>query len=216
MPNWVYNTIDVKGTAENVAAFMAKATKPHTTNYKPWDSDEPVEQTVEEFSFWNFIAPDPEHLDEYFETNGSRPDPENPGQHIRTGQTPYNWYNWNINNWGTKWDAGNVVIDDTNKERVSISFETAWDRPEPVFFAMADQHPELTFEIEWEEEQGWGGIAQGYDGELRTIREWDIPNSHEDYVALEREESCNCHHSDDPDYWYDDCPPLTEEELANA
>jgi len=206
MPNWVYNTVEIKGTTEDVAAFMKKATKPYTTNYTPWDSEEPSEQVRDEFSFWNFIRPEEDKLDLYFETNGSRPDPENPGQHIRTGQTEYNWYNWNIANWGCKWDCGDVDIDDSNPENVVVRFNTAWDRPEPVFIVMTEQHPELQFAFEWEEEQGWGGKAEGSNGEFTTLQEWDIPNSHEEYKALDRLDSCNCNHSDDTDDWYDDCP----------
>lgn len=210
MPNWVYNNITVEGKPEDIKSFMAKATKPYTTNYTPWNEEEPSEQLRDEFSFWNFVAPDQEYLNEYFETNGSKPDGN--GGFIKTGDSPLNWYNWNIANWGTKWDAGDIQIDEEpGGSKTTISFSTAWDKPEPVFFAMVDQHPELQFTFRWMEEQGWGGEAVGIDGQFQTKREWDIPNSHEEYVALEEEEQCNCHASDDPDYWYDDCPKALEE-----
>lgn len=179
MPNWVYNNINITGEPKDIDAFIAKATAPHTTRYEPLlDPTEPTEQVVEQFSFWNFIRPDEDKLDLYFETNGSRKDPLT-GEYIRTGQSEYNWYNWNIANWGCKWDAREAELDitdyDNGKKNVAIRFDTAWDRPENIFIAMSEQHPELEFFFEWEEEQGWGGKAQGSEGEFMTLEEWDIP-----------------------------------------
>ena len=43
-----------------------------------------------------------------------------------------NWYAFNTENWGTKWDAcdGNVCYD-------HVEFNTAWSTPEPVIKALA-------------------------------------------------------------------------------
>jgi hypothetical protein len=205
MPNWVYNSIGVSGNWQDLQGFMAKATKP-----RPWQDDQPDE---ERFSFWNFIAPDPTKLDLYFETNGATRDVAT-GEMVRTGDNEFNWYNWNINNWGCKWDASEIAIDFDQEDTryVLIQFSTPWGMPTPVFQAMTEQHPELTFDFEWEEEQGWGGMAVGEKGVYTDKESWDIPNSHADYVARENEDGCNCSHAD-PIYWYNDCPPLTEEEI---
>jgi hypothetical protein len=204
MPNWVYNSIGVDGKTEDLQSFIAKATKP-----RPWQDDEPDE---ERFSFWNFISPDPTKLDLYFETNGATKDLTT-GEMVRTGDNEFNWYNWNINNWGCKWDANEITIDDCQGEGyVLIQFATPWGMPTPVFQAMAEQHPELTFDFEWEEEQGWGGKAISKAGVYTEVDSWGIPESHADYLAISREESCRCNH-EEQEYWYNDCPPLTEEEV---
>lgn len=39
------------------------------------------------------------------------------------------WYDWSIDNWGTKWNACHEYIDDDNQV---IEFETAWSMPEGV------------------------------------------------------------------------------------
>lgn len=39
------------------------------------------------------------------------------------------WYDWSIDNWGTKWNACHEYIDDENKV---IEFETAWSMPEGI------------------------------------------------------------------------------------
>jgi hypothetical protein len=64
----------------------------------------------------------------------------------------------------------------------------------------------LEFDFYWEEEQGWGGEAIGAGGYYSITKEWDIPNSHSDYVERDREESCICSWADDKDDWYEDCP----------
>lgn len=74
-----------------------------------------------------------------------------------------------------------------------------------VWKALAEQHPELSIEINFEEEQGWGGVIEIEKGVLTIVKEWDIPNSHADWEALDQE--CRgCEIWDDPEYRYADCP----------
>lgn len=207
MPNWVYNTILVNGKPEDVQAFVEKATTPYKTYFTPWNKDVPTEETVEGFSFWNFIRPDEDKLDLYFETNGLRPDPENPGKFIKTGDSADNWYSWNSANWGCKWDAIRSDVDyDNSKPQAVINFETPWCPPEAAFVAMADQHPELIFSFEWEEEQGWGGQANASDGFYEIDFEWDAPSSHSEWADIGKLDRCLCAENVDKNDWYDDCP----------
>jgi hypothetical protein len=69
---------------------------------------------------------------------------------------------------------------------------------------MVKQHPELTFDFSWQEEQGWGGEATGKAGRFRIIEEWDIPDNHAD--CEERGTTCACEWADDPTDFYPDCP----------
>lgn len=48
------------------------------------------------------------------------------------------WYDWSIDNWGTKWNACNVYIDDDNQV---IEFETAWSMPEGVIKEICKHTP---------------------------------------------------------------------------
>jgi hypothetical protein len=46
---------------------------------------------------------------------------------------PLNWYDWNVPNWGTKWDAYDAVWHLTGDFiGDSVSFCTAWSPPTPV------------------------------------------------------------------------------------
>jgi len=57
-------------------------------------------------------------------------------------------------NWGTKWNACHVEIDDIadNNGAVDIRFDTAWCAPFPVFQALATDFQRLTFEFTWTDE----------------------------------------------------------------
>ena len=244
MPNWVYNNISISGKRDDLIAFANKASQRHETQWlsKDWIRNEDgtntrvpeEERTIEielseeqPLSFWNFVRPTDEELPYYF---GNKTKPEDEPDPNATSEermakalefTGSGWYDWNIRNWGVKWDANDENgdtpdLDDLkDHDSISYSFSTAWSIPEPIFRAMIEQHPELDFDFSAEEEQGWGAEytstdTEDEDGkpikELSLTREWDIPDSHADYVDRDNEDGCSCSHSDDEEDWYDDCP----------
>ena len=59
------------------------------------------------------------------------------------------WYNWNVKNWGSKWNCGEVWHDRTTEQitevgSTSYNFDTAWSPAEPVVAALAEQFPTLS------------------------------------------------------------------------
>jgi hypothetical protein len=50
------------------------------------------------------------------------------------------WYEWNIENWGTKWDAGEVTMDRLDEKTLRAVFHTAWSPPEPIFERLANDY----------------------------------------------------------------------------
>ena len=223
MPNWVFTSMTVHGKEEDLRKFQEKASKPYTTYYKgvrtknedgTWTYDEnAIDERVHDscISFMNFATPT--DLDAYFANADYKPEGydkmsmEERMAHAMKFSSD-GWYDWNVRNWGTKWDACNAEMtnDDPTSGSLGYRFDTAWSPAEGAFQAMVAQHPELSFEFYNEEEQGWGVEFSGEDGELSVVKEWDIPNSHADWVALDREDSCQCAHTEDTDDWYDDCP----------
>jgi hypothetical protein len=145
---------------------------------------------------------------EYFGTHGWK-DGE------QTGNTTNNWYEFNNREWGTKWDACSVEEDELKEGDTwfGLKFDTAWGVPEPVFRAMVEAHPTLTFSIHCEEEQGWGVEYEGVDGELIVLDQWDIPESHADYDK--RGNECQCAWNDE-EYWFDDCPQPENKVISNS
>lgn len=58
------------------------------------------------------------------------------------------WYEWCIENWGTKWNAGsNGQIDDD-----TIVFKTAWSMPEPVIMKLSQMYPDREIDIMFADE----------------------------------------------------------------
>ena len=77
-----------------------------------------------------------------------------------------NWYRWNIDHWGTKWDVGgedDVVDYDTDDTILSVHFDSAWSPPIEGY----EKLEELGFAVEgyyYEEGYGFCGIfADGVD-----------------------------------------------------
>ena len=63
------------------------------------------------------------------------------------GKNDDRWYHWNIQNWGTKWDACNVEIDYADESQIEISFDTAWSPPEPICARLREMFEEVN--ISW-------------------------------------------------------------------
>ena len=214
MPNWVYNSMSVSGSKEDIAKFKEFAGRPKPEGFDNETGKFTYEEgETEVFSFWNFIAPPQDAIEsgEYFGTHGFV-------EGKQVGDTPNNWYEFNTREWGTKWDACRPELESENETSLLYRFETAWSIPEPVFSAVIEKFPTLDFDFESEEEQGWGAkytssaVAENGERSLILEEEWDIPDSHADYVARGNEEGCNCQSDpDDEEYWYDDCPRPSKE-----
>jgi len=110
------------------------------------------------------------------------------------------WYNWNISNWGTKWDANDVTFT-LDEDTLHYTFSTAWSPPAQIFTAVSTANPDLHFRFVFEEEQGWGGVVEAKAGVMTTVKEWDIPSTHAEIV--ERGGECYCEHA--VDQVYSDC-----------
>lgn len=44
-----------------------------------------------------------------------------------------NWYMWNVNNWGTKWDVEIASYEIVDENTVSLSFSSAWSPPTSLY-----------------------------------------------------------------------------------
>ena len=65
-----------------------------------------------------------------------------------TGMQDDRWYNWRVQNWGTKWDCYSLEIDDCDMPHgFEVNFETAWSPPEEVCYAIKEQYDDLS--ISW-------------------------------------------------------------------
>ena len=111
MPNHVTNTVEIyvwhdseTGMIEDIVEFLNN------------------NEEGREFDFEQLIPP-PDHP-AYRAEGLSRED--------REANPETNWYDWNIHNWGTKWNSYCVSILEQDEHTVKYQFDTAWAAPEPV------------------------------------------------------------------------------------
>ena len=232
MPNWVFNSLVVSGEKSELDRMVAQLNQPMTKHFPESNYDRDKQEWVNTpsvqvynnpvFSFWNVIAPTNleayygeevhKNRDKGFNADGTLDSEAFMEEFTRSMSEDNDWYHWNCRNWGTKWDIAvqdneqyaSTRMEITDDGDVMYHFETAWSPVHSVLTKLSEQYPALSFDYEYEEEQGWGGRCTFQSGNIVSEEEWDIPSSHADYEALDRE--CNCVTDIDSDYWFEDCP----------
>ena len=74
------------------------------------------------------------------------------------------WYDWAINNWGTKWNS----YDSEPVEENTLTFNTAWARAIPVISKLAEKYSDMDIEYQWADEDIGSNVGRAYysSGEL--------------------------------------------------
>lgn len=54
------------------------------------------------------------------------------------------WYEWNVENWGTKWGAYDFELKGTKDNELHIEFNTAWRPPTPIFEKLVEMGYEVS------------------------------------------------------------------------
>lgn len=187
MPNWVYNGLTIEGNPDEVKKLIAQMNKPFAMIHDSWNMETKqmeVKQTTYPnpvFAFHNIYnhrqagitdleyvqqPPSGKDMTDWFKFEGN------------------DWYNFNVREWGTKWD---VAVSEDNKypdtymeespngenHVVYYNFNTAWSRPMPALQKLSAQYPSLLFTLSYEEETGWGGELEILRGEVISESEYD-------------------------------------------
>ena len=133
MPNYTRNKLIVTGLSEDVERF--------------------VEYVGQVMDFERFIPPP---ADMFREDLGEKERKECAEKGIP------NWYEWQSEHWGTKWnacDCEEVILtpfEHTSYMKAIYRFDTAWSTPEPVIRRIIEDWPELEID--------GGYIDEGYEG----------------------------------------------------
>jgi hypothetical protein len=76
------------------------------------------------------------------------------------------WYSWNIENWGTKWEISSPTINEDSDDSISFGFMTAWGPPIAAFETWGRGQENVTFQLDYfEPGMEFVGTAT-YDGEF--------------------------------------------------
>lgn len=195
MPNWVYNYLEVDGTAQDIAKIKSQLNTPFFRTHDNWNPETNQMEQKEYFyanpifAFWNIIAPT--NLEAY----NKQADRDIPlaEQLMFQGE---NWYDFNVRNWGTKWDVavGNdeqypeTELYEESETQLCYKFNTAWSPPQPAIQNLSEQYPDVTFTLSYEEETGWGGEIEFNAGETAVLEDYE--NKCRDCDSLNTLEYC--------------------------
>jgi hypothetical protein len=193
MPNWTTNSVIVSAKTEaELTEFLDFCDQPHTSHWKDWKSDEVITDENTKGVFWNFITPT--DLDSYFAGETRTPPPagtdimEAISKQFAEGM---DWYNWNVRNWGTKWDItlerdeiGAYAQNNHGDWYFQWTFDTAWSPAVEAYDSIAKRFPNLEFNYEITEEANFfAGILNYANGELTSDTYIDSP-THHDFVDV--------------------------------
>ena len=62
-----------------------------------------------------------------------------------------NWYDWRVNNWGTKWNSYSCFLEEEEDDYVVYTFNTAWGPPTGVIEALREQCPDFSISAFFDE-----------------------------------------------------------------
>ena len=184
MPNWCDNELWMYGSKEDLEKIKVQVTNEDG-----------------EFDFKKIVQiPDHPHYSD---------EPLSP-QDKELWASPFNWYNWNNENWGTKWNASESEIGVVEDGTLQVWFQTAWAPALAITKRLSQLYPDVLFQHEYiEEGDFFCGIYEVKNGD-ETENSWSDEPNHENLKKLSR--PCVCDYADDEDYLYPDCP---REEIQN-
>lgn len=119
MPNWCNNVLEISHVSKDMMARVIKAGQAK--------GDEPG--LLEEF------FPTPKELQIVAGSVGAKGSPEQEAlelqEDLNIKKFGYkNWYDWQVANWGTKWDICDAVVEAQDEGyAATLSFDTAWSPP---------------------------------------------------------------------------------------
>ena len=158
MPNWCNNTITISGQTETIKNL--------------WE-----EATAEDGGLLSAMSPQPKDM---FHGNlGEKERKECEAKGIP------NWYDWNVSNWGTKWDVSTEGLEFTDNKDGTASitgwFDSAWAPPigayntfcedmDGVYLEAFYEEPGMCFVGCWDSEGG-DDYYEYTDCDSNTIRD---------------------------------------------
>ena len=158
MADWARTNLTIVAEEETLKQII------NQLGYRDPDAKNHQEADEVVFSLWNIVRPPTDYLGEYYapsrSINGAEED------------SPYNWFRWNLENWGTKWDCGNPRREVKDGNMVIYDFDTAWDFPANALGHLSHQYPEADIVAVATYSDGGATIATWKGGEQVGITEF--------------------------------------------
>ena len=133
MPNWCSNSITIQGSTETIKTLWEDA----QANWKN-----------EDYGLLNAMVPMPEAL-----KGTTSPSPADGSQPTVDGYD--NWYDWCVDNWGTKWDVSDEGLEFTDNgdgtSSITGYMDTAWAPPIAAYNKFLDDMDGCSIEATYHE-----------------------------------------------------------------
>jgi len=142
----VTTKLTIEGPRENIEVFR-------TCHIKMKEGDEAFHFDL------STVIPRPEVLEGTVSGSNEETLPQNLKAKEETGFL--NWYDWSVENWGTKWNSYEFNWVEQRPEKLVFTFETAWSTPEPVLQKLVRMYPMLKFStMSFDECWNWASIGE--------------------------------------------------------
>lgn len=213
MPNWADSKVEITGDKETLDKVVAQLSKPYKNVYG--------DVMEGEFLLWNIVAPtdidaylekEKKAFDEIAHNNPDLASPpltpeemqENlnklsadfqsgafAAEVINDIATKNDWYNWNVRNWGTKWEISEdqsylekpVTQTPLGDYSVVYRISTAWSPPMEALDKLAEQYPTITIALDSIDEGDCFAIGAYWSDGERTYEE-NLEITHDLQVEL--------------------------------
>ena len=160
MPNHITNRLSIIGTEEQVAQVRAEIRGEEADRFIDFHKIAPIPKELEgTVSPMRIVSQEEYDIQEKkIATNDLTENEKNWGISRSLTQAladeykakfgHCDWYGWQTDNWGTKWNAYDQYSDDDNV----IEFNTAWSTPYNLLVNLSKKYPQVTFEVEYADE----------------------------------------------------------------
>jgi hypothetical protein len=205
MPNYCSNKLVVTGEPEKLAEFVKTLDE---NNKFSFSQVVPIPEELRTIITGGCTI-DGEYVRNWRETtdgNGNLKKialTENEKKRLLSKYGALDWYDWSINNWGAKWDAGagfgnKGPFMTVGKTEAHVLFDTAWEPPNEWALNASEKFPELTFTLYFSEGgMGFYGMFSVKNGDAvedtksgqgvfwKPNAEWDDDTEPEDNLTDE-------------------------------
>lgn len=190
MPNWCENDLLVIGRPSSLAKFKKKAkTRSSALSLQKLI---PIPEELQDTQSPPRIVPDKdirkaiiEHKARNSLYRSGRPISASESEELIKKYGANNWYDWQVLNWGTKWDI-EAILNNEEEGKLGFTFNSAWSPPIQAFQTISRQFPELDFKLKYSETgMGFYGNAKfkrgQVDDEVHDYTEEDYKKMEEDF-----------------------------------
>ena len=122
MPNWCSNYLEISGNKEVIQKIHKE-----------------IKGGKEYPKLFSLFYPIPEELNDAIVTHLPSKTDDKISELVKKYGAE-DWYYWSINNWGCKWDARDIHIEESNDVFLHLCFNTPWSPPIDFYTKLANEY----------------------------------------------------------------------------